>query len=396
MVATVENTPEEIRQLVDSINEALKHSAESMIAGAPGRDHPFIKFTYDRIYNYLSDGGKRAHAQAVLLSYQAVGGCDVEAALLVAVGFQLYHHYAMVHDDVYDDDKNRRNRPTDHEVFRQWFMKQGITHDHQHFGKADKNPLFVGNAERKAAVAGLVYGKIIHAFSFEAILAAPFNKQLLYSVIKLLNWHDVYDNIGQMKDLLSEAVVISDPQECLQIAYLKTGKEYQACTTAGAMLAGASQSQINALNEWASCFGMAYQLQDDLEDIEPDSEKGLGRGVGSDIIARKSTFMAVTALQQARGSAKRLLNDWLNYVGDAEVDIEAVAAAIRGTGAIEICRDKVTELLERGEQALREAEPHLDERVIRRMNLMTNYFLSGNYWKRPMPVGAAGGQPVRT
>lgn len=389
MHKTLSNIPDEINALAETMNMEVKRAAERMIAESPGRDNPFIKSIYDRIYNYLTDGGKRAHAQAVLLAYQAVGGKNIDAILPVAAGFQLYHHYAMVHDDVYDDDKQRRNRPTDHEVFRQWFAQQGNAHDRHHFEKPARNPLFTGNAERKAAVSALVYGKIVHAFGFEAILSAPFEKEQLYTVIKLLNWHDVYDNVGQMRDVLLEGETVTDVEECLKTAYLKTGREFQACTTAGALLAGASQSQIDALNEWASCFGMAYQLQDDLEDIEPDSEKGLGRGVGADIVARKPTFLAITALQLAQGETKEELTRWLNYVGTQEVDVPAVMKAIIDSGAVDACRAKVAELLEQGCAALNNALPALDPEAVAKIELCTAYFLSRGYWKRAMPSAVA-------
>jgi len=385
MTAIVGSTPERIQKLVDEINQQVKECAARIIADAPGKEQPFIKGLYDRAYHYLTDGGKRCHAQTVMLAYRAVGGREHSAILQVASGFQFYHHYTMVHDDVYDDDKNRRNRPTDHEVFRRHFVNEGNAHDQQKAQKIVDNPLFSGNAERKAAVAALVYGKIIHAFAFESLLAAPFEKEKLYAVMRMFNWHEFYDNAGQMRDVLLEGETVVDPEDCLQTAYFKSGREYHACATAGAILGGATASQLEALQEWAACFGTAYQLQDDLEDLEPDSEKGRGRGVGADIITRKPTYLLMMALRQAKAKDKEILTGWLNHNGTDNADMNRVMESVRNSGAVETCRAKVAAYLEQGANALRNAEPRLDKEVVDQFDELTRYIFSRTYWKRALP-----------
>ena len=212
LIGTAMELPTALVELAEKIDETIKDLLDRMISRSPERDHPLVGRLYQRIYRYLQNGGKRMHGLSVVLAYHAVGGKPRDTILPVSAGIQLYHHHTLVHDDLYDDDQERRGESTLHEAFRLWFMDHGNVHDRQRGTGILRHSVFAGIAERKGAIAGVVYGKVVHAFAFDAILSASFSKEQLYDVIQTINWHDIFDNVGQMRDVLQEGDPIAEPR----------------------------------------------------------------------------------------------------------------------------------------------------------------------------------------
>jgi geranylgeranyl pyrophosphate synthase len=367
--------------MIADINGELRRVLDQATRRAPDGDHALIARVYRSLHAYLDNGGRRLHGASQLLAWRSVGGAPADAILPVVAGFQLYHHHTLVHDDIYDDDARRRGSPTIVRAFADWFAAAGESAT----GAGDVG-LFRGDSERRGAVAGFAQGKIVHAIAFDAILGAAFAPAELLAAVRALNWHDLHDSAAQMLDVYHEGPRIPRIEGCVEIARKKTGRLFGVGAEVAAQLGKASPGQRAALVEWATALGVAYQLQDDLEDLEHDSEKGMGRGVGTDLRTAKPTLVMALALDRATPCDRRRLEDWLTRPGlRAAEHIDEIADIVRSTGAPAACRAHIEAVVAGGAHALATADPALDPAVVPELIALADYGISPAYWRRALP-----------
>jgi geranylgeranyl diphosphate synthase, type I len=317
---------------------------------------------------------------AVWLTYCAFGGQNAEAMRHVAAAIQLYHHHTMVHDDVYDEDVARRHWPTTHVAFADWFASRQGTDDHT------PTRLFITDSARRGAVTAIAYGKIMRSLALYGIGTAGFGVSETLAVSNLLNWHDLFDCAGQMKDVDFESQQLPTSETCLNNAWLKTGRLFEVCARAGAIFAGATPQQQDAAALWASNAGVAYQIQDDLEDIVEESEKGVGRGVGVDLLYCKPTYLYALTRELATGTDRETLGRWENGKRSQQ-GVPAIISIIERSGAKRQVEDKVRVLLDEGRQAL--IDFRLTDTQVATMDKFARYFVSKDYWQRPLINGTS-------
>ena len=243
----------------------------------------------------LTAGGKRLRPVLCLASAEAVGGAT-SAALPAACAIELIHTYSLVHDDLpaMDDDSMRRGRPTLHVV-----AGEGMA-------------ILAGDGLLTEAfhVLSRMQGdsaRVLRAIQVIAAAAGP---------IGMVG--------GQAIDL---ACVTPDPQgrtappldsDGLALMHAKkTGALIRASAVAGAVLGGGSGAQVTAIDAAAAEFGLAFQIVDDILDVEGDAAK-LGKSTGKDAAAGKPTYPAFFGLAQSRAMA--------------DACIERAAATLAGAG----------------------------------------------------------------
>jgi geranylgeranyl diphosphate synthase type I len=369
--------------LIADIDRELRRVLDDATRRAPDRDHALIARVYRSLYAYLDNGGRRLHGASQLLAWRAVGGATTETILPVVAGFQLYHHHTLVHDDIYDDDARRRGSPTIVRAFADWFAAGG---EPAGASPGTDEAVFRSDAARRGAVAGFAQGKIVHAIAFDAILGAPLDPAELLAAARALNWHDLHDSAAQMIDVYHEGSRIPRIDGCVEIARKKTGRLFGVGAEVIARLGKASPGQRAALVEWATALGVAYQLQDDLEDLEHDSEKGTGRGVGTDLRTAKPTLVMALALDRASPRDRQRLEDWLTRPDlRAAEHIDEIAGIVHATGAPAACRAHIEALVATGARALEAADPALDPAVVPDLIALADYGISPAYWRRALP-----------
>lgn len=227
-------------------------------------------------------GGKRLRPILVLAGCEAVAG-DIEVAIPTACAMEMIHTYSLIHDDLpaMDDDDLRRGHPTNHKVY----------------------------GEAIAILAG--DSLLTEAFSMIAKTPIPstHTAQLL-KVIALIADAAGSGGMagGQVVDLESEHKKIS-AEELKKIHVHKTGKLIQASVTAGAMLGKGSEAQINNLGHYGMNIGLAFQIADDILDIE--GGEAIGKDVGSDLAKEKSTYPSVLGMETSRKLAHDLIEEAL-------------------------------------------------------------------------------------
>ncbi len=227
-------------------------------------------------------GGKRLRPILCLAAAEAVGG-DPSEALPVACALEMIHTYSLIHDDLpaMDDDDLRRGQPTCHKKFD----------------------------EATAILAG--DGLLTEAFRTLAAAAPRFEgrEAALLEITGLLAQAAGYQGMvgGQMLDLMAEGRKIT-LKELETIHRLKTGALLTAASRSGALVGGGSRAEVTALTTYGERFGLAFQITDDLLDVEGTTEE-LGKPVGSDEKHHKATYPALLGLEASRQWAQRLVEE---------------------------------------------------------------------------------------
>ncbi|WP_314905856.1 polyprenyl synthetase family protein [Propionibacterium acidifaciens] len=342
----------------------------------PAADDPFIGAIYHWLEHYLYVVGKRFHGLTVILSYRAAGRTDVDAVLPVAAALQLYHHHTLVHDDIYDGDVMRRGLPTSHVHLASLFESETA-------GACDPRP-FASHGARSGVIAAFAYGKICRALANRAVSATTLDGARVLKILMMLEEHDLWDNVGQLLDVYHEGSRLPSSEACLQNVWLKTGRLFEVCARAGAVAAGADASITNALVSWAGNLAVAYQLKDDLEDTVGNSEKGLGRGIGVDLVALKPTYLLSLANELADAQDRATLSAWLNREQDYSVD--EFSALIDRTGARRVTQLKVEELISAGVSTVGSLGT-VGPDVLAEVTELSRYAISDEYWHRPLASG---------
>jgi geranylgeranyl pyrophosphate synthase len=364
-----------------AIDAAIQAIVDRTLRKAPDADHQIVGRVYRSIRAYVRNDGRRLHGATLLLAHAAAGGSERDCAVRAAAAYQLYHHHTLVHDDIYDEDATRRGQATIYRAFANLAAGRGVPDDD--IGRT--GAVFATSAVRQGAVAACAHGKIVHALAFDALIHAGFPASLTLEVVAALHWHDLDDNAGQLKDVWSEGNGVPDPEACLAIARQKTGELFGRIAHAGAMLAGASVHVREALRDWGVAVGTAYQLQDDLADLVQATEKGQGRGIGTDLRSRKPTFVLSMALRHGELGERIRLERWLS--GHDSPSLDEILWLIRRTGAVERCEARIAELVQRARRGIERDRDQLESGARERMAALASYVTSDTYWRRPLGTG---------
>jgi octaprenyl-diphosphate synthase len=245
----------------------------------------------------ISAGGKRIRPVLVLLLANAYGYRGVAHHELAAV-VEFIHTATLLHDDVVDESSMRRGRQT-------------------------ANALF-GNA------ASVLVGDFLYSRSFQMmvglnnmrvmeILSEATNVIAEGEVLQLLNMHD--------PDVTQDSY--------LNVIRSKTAKLFEAAAQVGALIAGATDKQIEAAGEYGRSLGTAFQLIDDVLDYAGDAAE-IGKNVGDDLREGKPTLPLIYLMENGTPEQRELVRNCIEH-GD-EQNFDAVLAAVTTGGALDYTR----------------------------------------------------------
>jgi geranylgeranyl diphosphate synthase, type II len=225
------------------------------------------------IRHSLFAGGKRLRPTLCLAAAEALEG-DLERILPAACGFEMIHTYSLIHDDLpaLDDDELRRGVPTCHVVF----------------------------GEAIAILAGdalLTHGLGVFARFPEGERYAQAKLAVLNMVVDAIGTTGMIG--GQVADLEAEEVADPTAELVLSIHESKTGRLIRASLCAGGLLSFASDGDLSRLDAYGRAVGLAFQIKDDLLDVEADSGV-LGKASHKDAAAGKATFPAILGVERSR------------------------------------------------------------------------------------------------
>jgi geranylgeranyl diphosphate synthase, type II len=259
-----------LKERAQLIERALAQSVDEPV-GAASRIFEAMRYS-------LLAGGKRIRPVLALASCEAVGG-KIEAAMGLACAVEMIHTYSLIHDDLpcMDDDDLRRGRATNHKV----------------------------------------YGEAIATLAGDALLTDAF-KVLALSARRSASPALVLETIselataagsggmvaGQVIDLLGEGKS-KTVEELEELHGKKTGALFLASVRGGARLGGASVAQIESLDAYARALGLAFQVVDDLLDVQSTPEQ-MGKRTQKDGERGKATYPAIMGIERSMDLAREL------------------------------------------------------------------------------------------
>jgi farnesyl diphosphate synthase len=270
-----------LKPALDAIGKAIDQRFDRLL--------PVPEDTRSRLFNAMRHavigGGKRMRPLLVVASCDLFD-VDRERALRVALAIECVHCYSLIHDDLpcMDDDDMRRGKPTVHKAFD----------------------------EATAVLAG----DSLHALAFQ-ILAEPATHDDAEArtelVIELAEASGPIGMAGgQMMDLVAEHELY-DLAGVTRLQQLKTGALIGFCLEAGAIMGRVPEAQRTPLRGYARDLGLAFQIADDLLDVEGSSATA-GKAVGKDAAAGKATFVSLLGVERARTQATMLIDQAIAHL----------------------------------------------------------------------------------
>ncbi|MCS3469727.1 geranylgeranyl diphosphate synthase type II [Pseudomonas sp. JUb42] len=280
-------------------SQARVNAALESLFEAPS---PELTRLYAAMRYSVMNGGKRVRPLLVYAACEALG-TDAGQANGAACAVELIHAYSLVHDDLpaMDDDDLRRGQPTTHKAFDE--------------------------------ACAILAGDGLQSLAFSALLNAslsPQNAETRLQMADALAFAAGPAGMvgGQAIDLGSVGLKLD--QDALAFMHRhKTGALIEASVKLGALASGkADQSQLEALQTYARAIGLAFQVQDDILDVESDTAT-LGKRQGADIARDKPTYPALLGLDAAKAYALQLRDQALDALRPFDTAAEPLRALAR-------------------------------------------------------------------
>ncbi len=293
--------------MLDRQLSAWRERADTALARAlPDPQHPPHRLRQAMRHAVLL-GGKRMRP---LLVYAAGALFEVAPSVLdaPASAVELIHAYSLVHDDLpaMDDDALRRGQPTVHVAFDE--------------------------------ATAILAGDALQSLAFQALAEADTADAVRVALLRTLAQAAGVAGMcgGQALDIDATGNGTRLDLAALERLHsLKTGALIRASVRMGALCGGADSAALAALDRYAHALGLAFQVRDDILDIEGDSQT-LGKTAGKDAAQDKSTFPALIGL----GASRERLDELAAQMDDALQPFGEPAAALRALGRLAIERDR--------------------------------------------------------
>lgn len=244
----------------------------------------------------LMAGGKRVRPILCIAASEAVGG-NADDVLPAACALEMIHTYSLIHDDLpaMDNDDLRRGKPTCHKAFD------------------EATAILTGDALLTLA---------FQIFSSITLINSSNRLRIIHKISFAAGHNGMIE--GQMKDIASEGTLLS-LKELEDMHSLKTGALIEASIFSGALLGGGSPKQIDQLEIYAKNIGLAFQVTDDILNIEGDPAV-MGKAAGTDNARGKNTYPSIMGLSKSKKFAKKLVHNALQALDDFDNNSDSLRA----------------------------------------------------------------------
>ncbi len=253
----------------DFVTEYAKITEAALARYMPSGDAP-QKRLYEAMNYSIFAGGKRLRPMIMMMTAKMLGKSP-DTVLPFACAMEMIHTYSLIHDDLpaMDNDDLRRGKPTNHKVF----------------GEAEA--ILAGDALLTKAF------EVVSGYDEDGV-----DKSRVLRAIKVLAVSAGSEGMvgGQDIDIYGD---LSELDKLKHMHSLKTGAIIRASGVIGAILSGADEKQIRAVDEYCYNLGIAFQIQDDLLDVL-GNEEALGKPIGSDADNNKSTYVTLCGTEKSQ------------------------------------------------------------------------------------------------
>jgi geranylgeranyl diphosphate synthase type II len=268
-------------------------------------DSDLSKLRESMLYS-LMPGGKRLRPVLCIASCEVLGG-EIEKALPIACAIEMIHTYSLIHDDLpcMDDDLLRRGKPTNHSVY------------------GEALAILAGDA----LLTDAFYFMVVEGIS--SGLRASLLVNVIRDIAKASGSHGMVG--GQAIDLSLEGSKTVTIEMSERAHSLKTGALIEVSVISGAKIGGANSKQLHQLRSYSKALGLAFQIMDDVLDIEGGGEVGKSRG--GDARKEKVTYPSLIGVENAKRTAEMLTKDAVNALeafGSEAVPLREIANYLGG------------------------------------------------------------------
>tara|TARA_B110000037_G_scaffold28166_1_gene33530 strand:- start:312 stop:1190 length:879 start_codon:yes stop_codon:yes gene_type:complete len=284
--------------IIKSYGDRVNQQLQLILPAAEGPAERLFSAMRYSVFN----GGKRVRPLLCFAAADAIGA-GTEATATVAASVEMMHAYSLIHDDLpaMDNDNLRRGAPTCHIQFDE--------------------------------ATAILAGDALQALSFQTLSTLEgLSADTLVELLRLLSIHSGCSGmaVGQAIDLAATGQSLTLEQLKLMHAH-KTGALIEASVVMGAVATGkVSPQQLDALAKFARAIGLAFQIQDDIIDVESSTDQ-LGKQQGSDVANGKATYTSLMGLDEARKEVARLFdtsNDSLDIFDERADPLRFIASFI--------------------------------------------------------------------
>lgn len=267
-------TGEDFQARLAHVADATEHMLDSLLSSSPLPGETFRPARFLAAMRYASLGGGKRLRPFLMLETARLFGAEGKGVLRAAAAVEMIHCYSLVHDDLpaLDNDDLRRGRPTTHKAFD------------------EATAILVGD------------GLLTYAFDVIADPATDSDPAIRAALVLALARAAGLGNMigGQVLDLEAEAAAEPHTAEAvIRLQAMKTGALLHYAVEAGAILGRANDKAKAALSRYGKALGAAFQVADDILDVEAD-EAALGKRAGKDADRNKATLIAALGLKGAR------------------------------------------------------------------------------------------------
>jgi geranylgeranyl pyrophosphate synthase len=267
----------------------------------------------ERIAYVLQTRGKRLRPVLVMLSAQSVGG-RIEPVKKLALAIELLHAATLIHDDVLDQDKLRRNAPT---INAKWGVRDAV---------------LVGDA----------------LASLSITLSADYGKD----ITKIMSQTCLLLSDGEYMDVENAHKSLRE-SDYLETIKRKSASLFKAATQCGAIAVGASRDEIDALAEFGENFGLAYQIKDDLSDVT-----ALENTIPQDINEFRATLPIIHFYESVKPNARQLFFETFAAIksqtpAEKTASLNRLHRNLESAGSLRYCADRINQYVDKAIASLK-------------------------------------------
>lgn len=316
--------------LKTEVNRELRLFFERKITEAKGEKKPKeILEMIEFLREFVTRAGKRIRPMLMCEGYFVAGGNNKAEIIKASASIELIHSYLLIHDDIIDRD-NFRHRDVSM---------------HRKYDEAIKN--FISSRERRRQFGvsmAIIAGDLASSFGYEILADSDFTPEVKQNAISTMNGIVENTIIGEAMDVVLAYKDQYSMEDVINMQTYKTAKyTIEGPLHLGAVLAGADDSFLEKLSDYAIPLGISYQIQDDVIGIFGD-EKTIGKPVGSDLKEGKKTLLILKAMENGNAEEREFLNSVLGKKNISMSEIEEARDVIKATRALEFSRREIQRL----------------------------------------------------
>ncbi|MFW5902642.1 MAG: polyprenyl synthetase family protein [archaeon] len=303
--------------------------------------HPEASRMVEYLRRFSMRGGKRIRPGLIVAGYKAVDGNNHGKITKAAISIEAFQTYVLIHDDVEDEDDERRGGPTMHKMYEKLYEEENM----------------IGGKEKYGRNIAITAGSLAGSYSIDTLAKTDFDPETKVKAIRKLEQIHRYTAAGQTLDHTINHRRIEEVTEkdVLKIHELKTAQYTIAGPLElGAILGKGTKEQIQTLREFGVKAGKAFQTYDDLLGLYGTKEK-LGKPVDSDLKEGKKTLLILKAMENGNEEQRRKIKQTLGNKNITQKQVEEIRKIVKETGSYEYSKKRVSKMIEESKEALRKS-----------------------------------------